>query len=451
MDLWNQLPQEYVGSIKDQIDSLRNDEKQQNNLEQIIERRWMPKPLWAVRSYDLDGIKAWKTLSEISVTHRSNNPYCIYIHVPFCRSRCGYCDCYAFPLTKNEQRHIQQYTETLVQEIEIWGALHLLKKREISTIHFGGGTPLTLGCQNLNRIVKALRENFNVSKETELAFETTSSMLTEEIFSSLDQMRFTRIHIGVQSLQDKVRKLIGRQESPEIVLEKIRFANQLGWTVSTDVIIGLPEYGISGILSDMDSLIEIGVEGFSIYELVQSSRNRLFFNKFHLADQPILEKFVMFQTAFQHLLRRGYQNNLYNHLSKKVDKNIYFTSPSRHEDLLGMGTIADGYFGNFLYRHGSYLHYLKAVTEMNPGLEGGLFRSAAETKYRQLEIELRSGKPDPMVFASILSEEKAMKLFAGWIRLKMINIDPSGESCSLTPNGAWFIGRLLSEASDEIQ
>ena len=448
MNVWDEVPQEYAALIKDQIDALEEEAQYQNNLDQIIGRRWMPRPLWAVRPYDHNGIEAWEKISEIQFSYRHNDPYCIYIHIPFCRSRCGYCDCYAFPLTKNEQRHIQQYTDALVQEIEMWGAQESLKERMVSTVHFGGGTPLMLGPMNLNRIISALKRNFCISGETELAFETTSSMLTEEIFITLNQMGFTRIHIGVQSLQEDVRKKIGRLESPEIVLEKIRFAVRCGWIVSTDVIIGLPCYGIHGILSDLNSLVECGVEGFSIYELVQSPRNRLFFNQFHLTDQPILDKFIMFQTAFQHLQKNGFENNLYNHLSKGKDKNEYFTSPSRHEDLLGIGTIADGYFGNFQYRHNTYLPYLKSISAKNPGLEGGLVRSAVEDVYRQLEVEIRSGKPDPLVFAANMGNEKAMDLFAKWIRLKMIRVDLSGDSCTLTPNGAWFIGRLLSEAAE---
>lgn len=450
MNVWDEVPQEYIAIIKDQLGALEDKTERHNNLEQIVGRRWMPKPLWAVRNYDHDGIEAWEKLSGIPSSYSRKTPYCIYIHVPFCRARCGYCDCYAFPLSKNEQRHIQQYTDALVQEIEMWGSLELLKERIVSTVHFGGGTPLMLGISNLDRIVNALKLNFCFSSKTELAFETTSSMLTEEILVSFNQLGFSRIHIGVQSLQEDVRKKIGRQESPKTVLEKIRCAVRFGWIVSTDVIIGLPGYRNPGILDDLDSLMENGVEGFSIYELVQSPRNRLFFDQFHLTEQPILDKFIMFQTAFQHLLKHGFKNCLYNHLSKHRDKNLYFTSPSRHEDLLGIGTIADGYFGNFQYRHSTYLAYLKSISEKNPGFEGGLVRSAAEDMYRQLEVEIRSGKPDPLVFVANIGYKKSMDLFAKWIRLKMICVDPSGDSCTLTPNGAWFIGKLLSDAAENI-
>jgi hypothetical protein len=147
------------------------------------------------------------------------------------------------------------------------------------------------------------------------------------------------------------------------------------------------------------------VEGFSIYELFKSPRNRLFFDQFHLTQQPIWINLLCFK-AFQHLLKHGLRIVLYNHLSKHRDKNLYFTSPSRHEDLLGIGTIADGYFGNFQYRHSTYLAYLKSISEKNPGFEGGLVRSAAEDVYRHVEVEIRSGKPDPIGFLLQISATK---------------------------------------------
>ncbi|MHC1770580.1 MAG: radical SAM protein [Flexilinea sp.] len=445
MDFWNNIPSEYHELIREQIDGLH-----QKNC-QPVDQTCMPKPLWAVRDYDYNGDEAWERLRENYSPDAGTTPYSVYIHVPFCQSRCGYCDCYAFPLTKNRQRYVSEYTDALIREINLWGSLNWLDNRVVSTVHFGGGTPLMLGRENMIRIMEALDTNLNRTKQTELALETTSAMLDDEIMELLDQLGFSRLHIGVQSLQNDVRRLIGRHETDFEVLRKIQQAVSLGWIVSTDIIIGLPQYNASGLLDDMNRLIESGIEGFSIYELVHSPRNQRFFEQHNLLNRPPMQNYLLFQLAFQHLKKNGFRNNLYNHLSKGRDNNLYFTSPARKEDLLGIGTIADGYFGGYQYRHANYLPYIQASAAKKPGLAGGLRRTPVEGAYVRLETELRSGCPDPLIFLEILGKDEAVGLFARWVNLRWISIDLEQEKCCLLPNGSWFIGSMLSDSLSAMQ
>lgn len=410
-----------------------------------LENRWMPKPIWAEQGFSDDPARAWAALqADMNRSDSNHRPFGVYVHVPFCQSRCGYCDCYAFPVKAANRSAIPDYFQSLTREIDLWYGVESLGRRQVSTVHFGGGTPLMAGSERLIQIVDQLRAGLRITEETELALETTSSMLTERALDELWQAGFTRLHVGVQSLQDPVRKAIGRHESAEIVLRKICTAVERGWTVSTDVIIGLPDYDAPEIMQDIDRMVAAGVQGFSVYELVYSARNHAFFEGLGLLNQPIVEKFSLFQLVFLYLEAQGFRKNIYNHLSRPEDDNRYFTGPLRNEDLLGLGTIADGFFGDYHYRHAELNAYRRQVADGLPGLAGGIRRSPAERGFRKLEVQIRSGRPDPLVFVQVLGEEKALALFRDWIRRGLIQTMDDDASCELTAAGAWFIGAMLS-------
>lgn len=437
----SEIPEEFRQAVEDQAEALRvNCELP---LRERLQKRWMPRPLWAEREMCDDPLQAQEyAMREAAL---SQKPFCIYLHVPYCVSRCEYCDCYAFPLTPSRRLEPKRYSELLCKEIAIWERESTLKDRPVSTVHFGGGTPLTIGLNGMERVLRSLRSSFRIGEGTEIAIESTSSILEQQALDTLRAMGLNRLHIGVQSLQDAVRERIGRHESGAAVLQKIRYALASGWIVSTDIIIGLPGYHTSHIMKDIEALVSCGVEGFSIYELVQSARNQTFFKKYGLLDQDVLEKYAQFQTAFLKLNAEGYSRSIYNHMARGRDDNRYFASPRRGEDLLPLGTIADGYFGDYLIRHTELADYRKALACGTPGLCGGMRRTPDESRQNRLEIELRSGKPDPLVFQQLLGTERAMALFSGWFQKGYLSAGADFENCELQGNGSWFIGEMIEE------
>jgi coproporphyrinogen III oxidase-like Fe-S oxidoreductase len=414
-----------------------------------VERRGLPIPIWAARGLPDDAAHAWEALRIELRSAQVRRPISIYAHIPFCESRCPFCDCYAFTVRRHRETLAAAYTDSLIAEIALWAEQGNLAKRPVTTIHLGGGTPTMLGRQNLERLTSAIRGNFNISPNTEWALETTSSSLDEDTFGLLHQLGFRRLHIGVQSLQDDVRQAIGRRKDASHVISRINKALASEWIVSVDVIIGLPFQTPEGLLNDLDQLMEAGVEGFSIYELQQSKINRRFIEKFHLDRTPSGYRYLLFQLAFRHLLARGYSANVFNHLARGRDRNLYFTFPQRGEDLLALGAIADGVFGNYHYRHPVYLPYIRENNENFPSLQGGLRRSNREDKLHTLEVQIMGGWIHPNLFTQMLGEETAVALIKRWLSHQMIE-ETSYEGFILTPNGAWFTGQLLQETRSSL-
>jgi coproporphyrinogen III oxidase-like Fe-S oxidoreductase len=413
---------------------------------QIDERR-LPLPVWARRNFTETGEQAWAELCRSVGYIDLTRPFCIYIHIPFCASRCSFCDCYSFQLKRHRTRHIEGYIELLAQEMRLWGQLGTLAHRSVSTVHFGGGTPTFLGEEPFARLVQHLRQNFDIDLQTEWALESTTSELNDEMFSLLSTLGFTRLHIGVQSLEDPVRQLINRRESTAIVLEKIVKAVAVDWIVSVDLICGLPGQSLEGLLNDIKTLAAVGVDGFSLYELQLSSRNRKFAEQYDLVKQSRLANYFLLQAASRLLASLGYRKTLFNHFAREKDTNLYFTFPERGEDCLALGAIADGVFGDYHYRHPEYAVYCREVGQSFPALQGGLCRNNLENRLRLLEIALLSGSISPQLFADVLGRDRSESLLRRWGESALVEDDIRPGWLRLTTNGSWFAGYMMAQLS----
>jgi len=412
-----------------------------------VDDRQLPLPVWARRSFTETGEQAWVVLSQDIERSDLTRPCCIYVHIPFCARRCSFCDCYSFALNRYQARHIEAYTTLLTQEMRLWSGLGPLAYRPVSTVHFGGGTPTFLGAEPFRRLVQNLRESFHTGPQTEWALESTSSELTSEMFSVLDALGFTRLHIGVQSLEDHVRQHINRREPAAIVLEKISKAAAMGWVVSVDLIFGLPGQSLEGLLGDVKSLAAAGVDGFSLYELQLGSRNRRFAERHGLVGRGRLANYFLLQAASRWLAFLGYRKTLFNHFAREKDTNLYFTFPERGEDCLALGTIADGVFGDYHYRHPEYKAYWQSLNEAFPGLQGGLRRNALENRLHPLEVAILSASLPSELFADSLGRGRAHEMFRPWQESALVEEDTRCGRLCLTANGSWFAGNMLAQLS----
>jgi coproporphyrinogen III oxidase-like Fe-S oxidoreductase len=295
-----------------------------------------------------------------------------------------------------------------------------------------------------SRLVQNCREHFATDARTEWALESTTSELTDEMVHALDGLGFTRLHLGVQSLEDVVRRLSNRREPASEVLRKISKACALGWVVSVDMIYGLPEQSLTGLIHDIQSLADVGVDGFSLYEMQISPRNRRFAERHGLlVEERRFINYFLFQAAAHQLASMGYRKTLFNHFARARDMNLYFTFPKRGEDCVALGTIADGVLGDYHYRHPVYRSYCQSVDETFPGLQAGMRRNAIENRLHPLEVAILSGSFHPALFSEVLGENRAEALLHQWGQSTLVV--ESAEGLCLTANGSWFAGEMLEQ------
>ncbi len=403
----------------------------------------LPLPIWKQRSYDDSGHRAWEILGGDLSKADLSRPICIYMHVPFCSSKCGFCDSYSFKLGNHKEDVLEGYLERLCSEMRLWSAQGNLRQRPVSTVHLGGGTPTYLGEDGLARLVECCKQSFAVSDATEWALETTAKELTPRMMETMHSLGYRRLHVGVQSMENRVRKVIGRRCPSSEVLQRIEAALALGWVVSVDLICGLPFQTLEGFIDGIERLVEAGVNGFSLYELLVYPQNYKWADIHGLTRRSHVPNYFLFQAGASLLANYGYGKNLFNHWADCYDKNVYFTFPSRNEDCLAIGAIADGVIGDYHYRHPRYAPYLHTPL---PGLEGGLRRNALENVMHPLATALLSSHINHQFLPAFLEpgDQGEPSLIDCWMENGMLE-NEAGGGVQLTANGAWFAGNLVHD------
>lgn len=187
----------------------------------------------------------------------------IYIHIPFCASRCHYCN---FATGGYESETAQRYVNALVQEIErtdVTGAM-----RSVDTIYLGGGTPTTLSIEQLERILAACRQHFDVAANTEITTEANPGTIDAEYFQGLRTIGFNRISFGVQSFDDGELKMIDRVHNADEAREAVLMARAAGFeNISIDLIAGLPEQQMTTWQNNLRQAFALNTEHLSVYLL----------------------------------------------------------------------------------------------------------------------------------------------------------------------------------------
>ncbi len=403
--------------------------------------RSLPPPVWAERGYDDSGAEAWRRLREILSTSQESGPISVYVHVPFCDRRCAFCDCHSLPLGPRSQDRQEEFGAALLAEMAAWAGLGALSRRPVTTIHFGGGTPSFLSDAIFARILEACRACLGVTPRTEWALESTSSPLNDRYLAQLRDWGFTRLHVGVQTLEDPVRRAIGRREPAQAVEDKVARALGFGFVVSVDVVYGLPGQTRAGLLRSLERLAALGVDGFSLYQLQISDRNRKFLERQGITAQDAARDYALFLAADEFLTGAAYRKNHFVHYARPRDANLYYTHMVRGEDLLALGPTADGVFGDYHYRHPEYREYVEGGGA--PMLEGGVRENALERRVRPVVTALMAGS----LPADLLGRPNGAGLAARWSESGLI--DPTGNGFSLTADGSWFLGEMLRQLKED--
>ena len=193
-------------------------------------------------------------------------PYkALYLHIPFCKKRCAYCDFETQAVGCNSSK-LDAYTEKLVSQIREASNADLLGR--IETVYLGGGTPSFLGNARLSSILYALSVSMHLTPEVECTIEANPDSLTERMVKDIFALGATRVSLGVQSFNDGLLKFLGRVHDSEQAVRAIAAAQQRFTNVSIDLMCGLPGQTEELFRSDLQRAIELGVQHVSVYPLM---------------------------------------------------------------------------------------------------------------------------------------------------------------------------------------
>jgi oxygen-independent coproporphyrinogen-3 oxidase len=192
-------------------------------------------------------------------------PLGLYIHVPFCRSKCEYCDFYSLGGVRNKDR-MDEYLQAVIRHLREAGAR--AADYEVDTVYFGGGTPSFFGSGNLIRILNEIYKRFNVSGRAEITLEANPDSVTQHSLSRLLRAGFNRISLGIQSDDDALLKAIGRPHTFAQAREAVEAARRAGFdNISIDLIYGLPGQTREQWAGTLRSAMDLRPEHISCYGL----------------------------------------------------------------------------------------------------------------------------------------------------------------------------------------
>ncbi len=185
----------------------------------------------------------------------------IYIHIPFCNSKCFYCN---FCSAKYDENIQEKYIEKLLEEIKF----NSNKNTNISSIYIGGGTPSSINEKYIKKIIYEIKNNFNINKNAEISIEANPCSITESKLKLYNDIGINRISIGVQSLNNLQLKLIGRKHTKKQAINAIKLAKKYFNNINCDILIGIPKQNYFSLKQSVKKLIKLNISHLSAYMLI---------------------------------------------------------------------------------------------------------------------------------------------------------------------------------------
>lgn len=193
------------------------------------------------------------------------NPFGLYLHIPFCIHKCGYCDFNSHPL---DGQDTQAYVSALAREIETRSE-SLESGTTISSIFFGGGTPTTLDADQLVHLLETCKQNYRLNSDCEISLEANPGTIKPDYLPQLKKGGFNRISIGVQSFDLKELKLLERIHSADQVDTTVRAARDAGFgNLSLDLMFALPEQSLDTWQANLRRALDLQPDHISCYNLM---------------------------------------------------------------------------------------------------------------------------------------------------------------------------------------
>ena len=194
----------------------------------------------------------------------NKTPLGIYIHVPFCRSKCNYCDFYSMPC--KDDALMDSYLDAVCAHIREAGAL--APGYRVDTIYFGGGTPSYFGGDAIAIIMTAIRRNFDVAVDAEITFECNPDSVTDKLLHRMRAEGFNRVSMGVQDDHDDMLKKLGRPHTYAQSVAAFQRIRKAGFrNVSLDLMYGLPGQTLQDWRDTLENVLKMNPEHFSCYGL----------------------------------------------------------------------------------------------------------------------------------------------------------------------------------------
>ena len=375
----------------------------------------------------------------------------IYVHIPFCLSKCAYCDFYSF--TPSGEELMERYVNALLLHMRDYS--DAASEYVCDTVYIGGGTPTTLPTELLVRLIKGIKKNFNLVREPEFTIEANPATVTPDMLKKIRRAGVNRISFGLQSGDNTELKMLSRRHNRRDFEISYRMARDAGFeNISVDLMFGIPGQTMDSLMRNLRYVTRLGVEHISLYDLKLEEGTPLYKNRANYTFPDEDTEADMYLRAVEFLAAEGY-------LQYEISN---FSLPGRHSrhnlkywncfEYLGFGPAAHSYFNNNRFSYGrSIENYITGVEQ--PLSDVNIIDSSEEIspkerlgEYIMLRLRLTAGiRLDDFRFRfrtdfEDMFERKLMPYLKGGYMVKREN------SIALTPKGMFISNYILSDLLD---
>ncbi len=304
----------------------------------------------------------------------------LYLHIPFCRSKCPYCDFYSFSANENQK---DEYTKVLSDRV--LSSLSALQCKG-NTLYIGGGTPSVLGADNLALLVNTCKSDF-LTDNAEVTVECNPNGLNEDFLKTLFDCGVNRISMGLQSAVDSERRVLGRLSDRNQVEKAVKMAQNIGFeNITLDVMLGIPNQTEKSLNETLDFCISLGIPHISAYMLKLEENTHFYKNqhKYNFPDDDLTAD--LYLQMCEMLESNSIMQYEISNFSQKGFESKHNLKYWRCEEYLGLGPSAHSFLnGKRFYFDRDFHGFMNGSLPIEDGL-GGDF-----TEYAMLNLRLCEG------------------------------------------------------------
>lgn len=304
----------------------------------------------------------------------------LYLHIPFCRSKCPYCDFFSM---RASQGDYDNYVEILNEKIKYWSSK---TDKIVDTIYLGGGTPSVLKAEQISDLLYTVKNCFNCADDIEITMEANPKSAIEFDFKAANQAGLNRVSLGVQSSNQNELKTLGRTHSLTDVTEAVNNIKISGIdNISLDLMLGIPEQTVDSLMNSMDFCVSLGVKHISTY-ILKIEENTVFYKKrekYNFPDDDLTADLYLF--AVDYLAQNGFKQYEISNFSKEGFESKHNLKYWNLEDYLGIGPAAHSYMDGERFFYDRSLEKFKSNEIIKDGKGGTV------SEYIMLQLRLTKG------------------------------------------------------------
>lgn len=266
----------------------------------------------------------------------------IYIHIPFCKAKCFYCDFNSFAC---RDEFVPAYFNALKKEIDLYA--EKLKAYTIKTVFIGGGTPSVVDSQYIYEVLKLLNQKLSIEAKAEISIETNPGTLTYDKLETYKAIGVNRLSIGLQAWQDRILKSLGRIHTAKEFEDNFNLARKVGFeNINVDLIFGIPDQAFKDWCETLKNVVSLGPEHLSCYSL-KIEEGTVFGNNLENNELVPLDDIIdreMYSYCKDYLAQKGYKHYEISNFARPGYECMHNLVYWKQQEYIGLGAGAHSFF-----------------------------------------------------------------------------------------------------------